>query len=87
MHSYMNHTSADYLRQKLKGIALIRESHPITLSRSEPEPDIAIVVPPQEGYKERYPRADDIFCLIEIANSTLASDLNDKKQIYAAEGI
>ncbi len=87
LHSYTNNASADYLRQKLQGLALVREAHPITLIHSEPEPDIAIVVPPQELYKERHPHADDIFWLIEIANSTQAYDLNDKKQIYAKEGI
>lgn len=87
LHSYTTNTVADYLRQNLHGLALVREAHPITLSQSEPEPDIAIVLPPQERYKERHPQADDIFWLIEIANSTQAYDLNDKKQIYAQEGI
>ncbi|MFM1841537.1 MAG: hypothetical protein RLZZ490_268 [Cyanobacteriota bacterium] len=87
LHSYTTHTSADYLRQKLKGLALVREAHPITLSNSEPEPDIAVVVPPQERYKERHPQAQDIFWLVEIANSTQAYDLNDKKRIYAQAGI
>jgi Uma2 family endonuclease len=87
LHSYINQTSADYLRQKLKGLALVRESHPITLADSEPEPDIAVVKPLGSPYKERHPGADDIFWLIEIANSTLASDLNAKKQIYAVESI
>ncbi|WLT38846.1 Uma2 family endonuclease [Synechocystis sp. B12] len=87
LHSYTTTTVADYLRQNLRGLALVREAHPITLSQSEPEPDIAIVLAPQERYKERHPQADDIFWLIEIANSTQAYDLNDKKQIYAQEGI
>jgi len=87
LHSYVNHTSADYLRQKLEGLALVRESYPITLSSSEPKPDIAIVKPLGSQYKEHHPGANDIFWLIEIANSTLASDLNEKKQIYAVEGI
>lgn len=79
LHSYTTTTVADYLRQNLHGLALVREAHPITLSQSEPEPDIAIVLAPQERYKERHPQADDIFWLIEIANSTQAYDLNDKK--------
>jgi len=87
LHSYTNRTSVDYLRRVLNNFALVIEAHPVTLSQSEPEPDIAIVVPPQERYKERHPHAQDIFWLIEIANSTQAYDLNDKKQIYAREGI
>lgn len=87
LHSYINRTAADYLRKRLENIALIIEAHPITLSQSEPEPDIAIVLPPQERYKEKHPQADDIFWLMEIAHSTQAYDLNDKKQVYAQEGI
>lgn len=87
LHSYTNNVSADYLRRNLQGLALVREAHPITLSCSEPEPDIAIAVPPDERYKDRHPQVDDIFWLIEVANSTQAYDLNDKKQIYARDGI
>jgi Uma2 family endonuclease len=87
LHSYTNRTSVDYLRKMLHNLALVIESHPITLSTSEPEPDIAIVRSPQERYQERHPQADDIFWLVEIANSIQAYDLNDKKQIYAQAGI
>ncbi len=87
LHSYTNRTSAQYLRQVLKHLALVIEGHPITLSQSEPEPDLTIVLPPQERYKERHPYTDDIFWLVEIANSTQAYDLNEKKTIYARESI
>lgn len=87
LHSYINRTSAEYLRRALKGLALVIEAHPITLSCSEPEPDIAIVAPPQKRYQERHPQAEDIFWLIEISNTTQDYDLNQKKQVYAAEGV
>lgn len=87
LHSYTNRTSVDYLRRTLSNLALVIEAHPVTLIQSEPEPDISIVVPPQERYREQHPQADDIFWLVEIANSTQAYDLNDKKKIYAQEGI
>ncbi len=87
LHSYTNRTSAEYLRRKLNSLALVIEAHPITLSRSEPEPDIAIVALPQECYRDRHPQASDIFWLVEIADTTLTYDLNGKKQIYATEGI
>jgi Uma2 family endonuclease len=87
LHSYITRTGTQYLREKLKGLALIIEAHPITLSNSEPEPDITIVKPLSHGYKNRHPFAEDIFWLIEISNKTLNYDLNDKKRIYAKEGI
>jgi Uma2 family endonuclease len=87
LHSYITRTGTQYLREKLKGLALVIEAHPITLSNSEPEPDIVIVKSHAHNYKNRHPFADDIFWLIEISNKTLNYDLNDKKRIYAKEGI
>lgn len=87
LHSYVAHTSTEYLRQKLKGLAVVRESHPVTLNHSEPEPDLAIVRPLDSQYKNRHPCAEDIFWLIEISNTTQEYDLNQKKQVYAIEGI
>jgi len=78
---------ADYLRQLLKGKALIREAHPITLANSEPEPDIAIVKLPRRQYFQHHPNPQDIFWLIEISDSTLIYDLNQKQQIYALANI
>ncbi len=87
LHSYITRTSTQYLREKLSGLALVIEAHPITLANSEPEPDIAIVKDHAHNYKNRHPFAEDIFLLIEISNKTLSYDLNEKKKIYAKEGI
>ncbi|WP_330204563.1 Uma2 family endonuclease [Cyanobacterium sp. Dongsha4] len=87
LHTYITSSGSNYLREKLKGLAFIREAHPITLSNSEPEPDIAIVKPHSHNYKNRHPFADDIFLLIEVSNKTLSYDLNEKKKTYAKEGI
>ena len=54
---------------------------------SEPEPDIAIVRTPDTLYQTRHPFPEDIFWLIEIANSTLAKDLGVKRDLYAQAGI
>ena len=78
---------ANYLRRCLTERAWIREAHPITLSDSEPEPDIAIVKLPWFQYSEHHPYSDDIFWLIEISDSTLDKDLKDKQKIYGQAGI
>lgn len=87
LHTYVTVSGADYLRQALKGLALVREAHPIILTNSEPEPDLAIVKLSLTSYKHHHPFAEDIFWLIEISNKTLNYDLNDKKRVYAQEGI
>jgi Uma2 family endonuclease len=80
--------SAEYLRSVLGDQAKVREAHPITLPNdSEPEPDIAIVRTPNRQYLNHHPYPQDIFWLIEYANTTLKKDLNEKKRVYAAAGI
>lgn len=41
---------------------------------SEPEPDIVLLKPPIETYDERHPEPDDIFLIIEIADTSLERD-------------
>lgn len=87
LHSSTNHKTVIYLRQLLENKALVREAHPITLADSEPEPDVAVVVSTDELYFTRHPSPEDIYWLIEIADSSLSKDLGIKKQIYAEAGI
>lgn len=59
----------------------------LTLSDSQPEPDFMIVRGNIDDYKTRYPEARDAGILIEVANSTLEGDREDKGRIYARAGI
>ena len=87
-HSFYCRGTAKYLRLLLGNRAEVSEAHPITLPNdSEPEPDIAIVRTPDTLYQTRHPFPEDIFWLIEIANSTLAKDLGVKRELYARAGI
>jgi Uma2 family endonuclease len=87
-HSFYCRGTAKYLRSILGDRAEISEAHPITLPNdSEPEPDIAIVRTPDTLYQTRHPLPEDIFWLIEIANTTLVKDLGVKRDLYAQSGI
>ncbi len=79
--------SVSYLENLFKGKADIRFNGPITLSNSEPEPDIAIVKLPESKYDQNHPSAEDIFLLVEVANTSLNKDLSWKKKIYAEASI
>ena len=74
-------------RELLRGVARIREAHPITLRSSEPEPDIAVVRLSKTNYSDRHPYPEDIYWLVEISNTTIEEDLGRKKKIYANAGI
>ncbi len=87
LHSYIVTENVKYLRAVLGDLAEVQEAHPITLSDSEPEPDITIVKFPNSRYKTRHPHPEDIYWLIEIANTTLTRDLTLKQSIYAQNNI
>lgn len=87
-HAFCCRSTAKYLRVILGDRAEISEAHPISLPNdSEPEPDLAIVRTPDTLYRNRHPQPDDIFWLIEIANTTLVNDLGAKRELYAQAGI
>ncbi|MBD2489156.1 Uma2 family endonuclease [Aulosira sp. FACHB-615] len=77
-----------YLEQLLENQAVIFSAAPITLPNySEPQPDICVAVPPESRYNERHPEPEDIYWLIEVSNSILAYDLDEKAKLYAKGGI
>lgn len=54
---------------------------------SEPEPDFMLLKPNPDFYSSRHPVADDVLLLIEVADSSLAFDQNQKLRLYALHGI
>ncbi|PZO54414.1 MAG: hypothetical protein DCF15_11830 [Phormidesmis priestleyi] len=86
-HSYFGGSLADQFRRKLGNRALVRNAIPITLSNSEPEPDIAVVTGDWETYRYRHPYSEDVLLAVEVSASSLEKDLTLKRQIYAAAGI
>jgi Uma2 family endonuclease len=54
---------------------------------SEPEPDFMLLKPNADFYSSRHPNANDVLLLIEIADSSLMFDQNQKLRLYALHGI
>jgi hypothetical protein len=71
----------------LHGRWQVRVQNAITLSVSEPEPDIAIVRISQDHYSTRHPEPADIGLVIEVSDATLDYDRDEKGTIYAQDGI
>ena len=88
-HASGSTETRDYLIALLGHRAQVREGHPITISSSssEPEPDLAIVQRRAEGYRDHHPYPENIYWLIEVANSSLRKDLEAKAKVYAAADI
>lgn len=87
-HAYLGDEAGKYLTHLLGDQARVREGRPVTLSNnSEPEPDIAVVKPLGPIYRQHHPYSEDIFWLIEFANTSLAKDLDAKRKAYATAEI
>ena len=79
---------SEYFTQLLGNRVAIRIQVPVTLQpKSEPEPDIALVLPPQRRYRDHHPTEREIFLVIEIADSTIIGDREVKRKMYAKAGI
>lgn len=61
----------------------LRVQCPITLSDSEPEPDIVVARGKEGTYDKRHPKPADIGVLMEIADSSLLADRQYKCVLYA----
>ncbi|MEO1210604.1 MAG: Uma2 family endonuclease [Cyanobacteria bacterium J06638_20] len=82
-HRFINDRGAEYLRRVLQNKAKVFEAHPITLTESEPEPDIAIVRLPDTRYLKHHPYPEDIYWLVEVDDTPLQYDLSTKCKLYA----
>jgi Uma2 family endonuclease len=82
------HLLANALRDRLGNLALVRTQDPIRLDDfSEPEPDLAIVQGTILDYVEQHPRPEQIYLVVEVADSTLKQDCQIKDKLYAKAGI
>jgi Uma2 family endonuclease len=65
----------------------VRPQCAITLTDSEPEPDLAVVRGAATDYVSHHPGPNDLAIVVEISNTTLADDRVLKARIYARAGI
>ena len=76
------------LQNLLWGLVLLSIQDPVRLNHfSEPEPDIALLVRDPLYYEDRYPTRSQVYLIIEVADTTLRTDLGIKATIYAQSGI
>ena len=76
------------LVRRVGDLALVSVQNPIILGDySEPEPDLVLLKPKANDYRDAFPQAEDILLLIEVADSTLNYDQQIKAPLYARFGI
>jgi len=76
-----------YLLERLGRRAMKRIQDPITLTDSEPQPDIAIVRWRDDFYLVGHPTPPDIYWVIEVADTTITYDRGVKVPLYLSAGI
>ncbi len=69
-------------------MAIASVQNPLQLGDlSEPEPDFMLLKPNTDFYSARHPDADDVLLLIEVSDSSLEFDRNQKMHLYALHRI
>jgi Uma2 family endonuclease len=67
---------------------LVWPQNPVRLDdHSEPEPDVVLLKPSRDDYTSRHPQADDVYLLIEVSDTTLDFDREEKLPAYGRAGI
>jgi Uma2 family endonuclease len=74
--------------QRAAGRALVSPQNPVIISdRSVPQPDLALLKPRADYYRQSHPKPSDLYLVVEVADTTRAFDLGTKVPLYARCGI
>lgn len=83
----VNRLAAAFLRS-LADAAVVSIQNPVQLSAlDEPQPDLMLLRQKPEGYRDALPTAADVLLLIEVSDTTLKYDQEEKLPLYAKHGV
>jgi Uma2 family endonuclease len=86
VHGYLVGLLSEWFQSRIPRSYIVRCQLPITTQRSEPEPDIAIVIGVHHDYRERHPTGKDCRLVIEVADTSVEKD-RAKAAIYHSAGV
>jgi len=87
-HAACVHSIDKLLTVALRHQADVRAQLPLRLGdRSEPEPDLAIVRPRADHYRDAHPGPADALLLVEVMETSAAFDRGFKLGLYARAGV
>jgi Uma2 family endonuclease len=86
-HSFSNQILLQLLLKIIPANWFAIAQEPVTLAKSEPEPDIVVVVGDRRDFLDRHPQPADIPLVIEVSDATLRHDRTVKRTIYAQASI
>jgi Uma2 family endonuclease len=87
-HATSTDRAARHFIRLLGEHVIVRNQNPIQLDNySEPEPDLVLAALEEFEYSNRHPQPEDIYLVLEVADTTLAYDRHRKGLSYAKAGI
>lgn len=87
-HAGTTHRLIRLFSSPANGRWLVSIQSPVRLSQhSEPQPDLMLLRPEKDDYTKHHPGPDDVFLLVEVADSTLAMDRSQKIPAYGRAGV
>ncbi len=87
-HSSVESRLQTFFFSVMKGLYIVRAQNPVHLDDgSEPMPDLALVRPRADHYRQKHPQPADVFLLVEVARTSLPFDRKAKLIAYARAGI
>lgn len=85
-HEYAVGKGEDLLRERVPAGWHVRNQAPITLTSSEPEPDLTIVRGDRGAYRQRHPVASEVALVVEVSDTSLNTD-RVKGKTYGSAGV
>ena len=71
-----------------RGKWIMQVQDPVRLDdQSEPQPDLVLLKRSPDFYRKRHPQPEDVFLLIEVSDTTLITDREEKLPAYGRAGI
>jgi Uma2 family endonuclease len=87
-HAGCVNRATDLFTFLFRGKAIVTVQNPARLNKyNEPQPDLILAKPRADYYASKHPTGEDIFLMVEIADTTLRKDRNIKLPIYARLGV
>ena len=84
----VNRLNALFDQQKLSGRAIVSVQNPVILNDfTEPQPDLVVLRLREDYYKDELPGPRDVLLIIEVADTTLEYDRDEKVPRYARMSI
>ena len=88
LHASVVTTLSMFFARQVGELAIVSTQNPISLPPdNEPQPDMLLLKPRPDRYRNALPTALDVMLLIEVSDTTFKYDREIKLPVYARHGI